>query len=305
MNVQSNIIPADAVAAAPARRWRLDWALLPLLVGVLALVVPTLQRVAGVSWSTEQGAHGPIVLAIAVWLFVRRWPAVREAAQPGSPWLGGLALMGALLSYLVCRIIGSVTLESVSAYGALLSALYLFVGFRGMRQAWFPILYFLFVLPPPGSWVAVATQPLRLQISAAAVSFLSLFGLPVAQSGLTIFIGQYTLEVRAACGGLNSLISLSAIGLFYAYIRHSSDVRRSGDLVYYGLLFCGIVIMAVLANFIRVMLLVLITYYLGNDAAQGFLHQFAGMVMFIVALTGTMALDGLLSRFRHSREQAA
>lgn len=307
MTLQSNVLAA--APAAPRARWRLDRSLLPLLpllVGVLALVVPTLRSVAAVSWSTEQGAHGPIVLAIAVWLFVRRWPAIRADAEPGSPLLGGLVLAAALLGYVAARIVGSTVLEAAAAYGALLTTLYLFVGLRGMRQAWFPILYFLFVLPPPGSVVAVATQPLRLQISAAAVSLLGAAGLPVAQSGLVIFIGQYTLEVKAACGGLNSLISLSAIGLFYAYIRHSSDdVRRSSNAAYLAVLFGAIVVMAVLANFVRVILLVLITYYMGNEAAQGFLHQFAGLVMFLVALLGTMAVDAALGRVWPTREQAA
>ena len=251
--------------------------------------------IAGVSWSTEQGAHGPIVLAIAAWLFARRWPAMRAEAKPGSALLGGALLTAMLLAYMICRIVGSIVLESAAAYGALLATLYLFVGAKAMRQAWFPILYFLFVLPPPGSLVATATQPLRLEISAAAVSLLAWLGLPVAQSGLIIYIDQYALEVKAACGGLNSIISLSAIGLFYTYVRHGAD------LAYMAAFSVVIVGMAVLANFVRVLLLVLITYYLGNDAAQGFLHQFAGMTMFVVALVGTMALDALFSRWRAPR----
>lgn len=297
MTVQSNTLPGSAAPRAMARG-RVPWALLPLVGGALALLVPTLRGVADVSWSTEQGAHGPIVLAIAAWLFVRRWPAIRREAVPGSPSLGGAALLGALLAYVAARIVGSIVLEAGAAYAALLATLYLFVGLPGIRQAWFPILYFLFVLPPPGSLVAVATQPLRLQISHGAVSLLSALGLPVAQSGLIIFIEQYTLEVKAACGGLNSLISLSAIGLFYAYIKHS------GNAAYMAVLFAGIVVMAVLANFVRVILLVLVTYYLGNEAAQGFLHTFAGMVMFMVALLGTMAFDGVLGRFWPDREPA-
>ncbi len=271
-------------------RWKAGWALLPLFIGIVALVIPTMNGIAAVSWATEQGAHGPIVLAIAIWLFVRRWPKIRAAARPGSPWLGGLVLVALLLAYIMLRIVGSIVLESAALYGILVTTLYLLVGFSGMRQAWFPIVYFLFVLPPPGSLVAVATQPLRLQISALAVSLLSGIGLPVAQSGLLIYIGQYSLEVKAACGGLNSMISLSAIGLFYAYIRHSANA------VYMAVLFCAILAMAILANFVRVLLLVLITYYLGNDAAQGFLHQFAGMTMFVVALSGTIAFDAILER---------
>ncbi|WP_375401945.1 exosortase V [uncultured Sphingomonas sp.] len=293
MTVQSRVELPGLAKIVPG--WRINWALVPIAVGVLSMVIPTLQRVANKSWSTEQGAHGPIVLAIAIWLFVRRWPAIKRHALLGSPWLGGGTLVGALLGYTAARIVGSEVLEAAACYGALCATLYLFVGMGGIRQAWFPILYFLFVLPPPGSVVAAATQPLRLQISAGAVSLLSMLGLPVAQTGLVIFIEQYTLEVKAACGGLNSLISLSAIGLFYAYIRHS------GDAAYMAVMFCAIVVMAVLANFIRVILLVLITYYLGNEAAQGFLHQFAGMAMFVIALLGTMAFDGLLGRLWHRR----
>lgn len=253
--------------------------------GALLVVVPTFRRIAQVSWSTEQGAHGPIVLAIAIWLFGRRVRAMRDAAQPGSPYLGGLALAGALVAYVATHLVGSTTLESAAMYAALVAALYLLVGFRAMRLAWFPIVYFLFVLPPPGSWVATATQPLRLQISEFAVDALASVGYPVARSGLLIYVGQYVLEVKAACGGLNSIISLTAIGLFYAYIRHAASWR------YIALFFFVIVAMAVFANFVRVLILILITYHLGDAAAQGFLHDFAGFAMFAVAMAGVMAFD--------------
>jgi len=47
-----------------------------------------------------------------------------------------------------------------------------------------------------------------------------------------------------------------------------------------------------------VIILVLVTYYLGDEAGQGFIHGFAGMVLFSVALVLTYGLDRLLaSRF--------
>ena len=45
-----------------------------------------------------------------------------------------------------------------------------------------------------------------------------------------------------------------------------------------------IVPVALFANFIRVLTLILLTYHAGEAAAQGFLHNFAGMFMFAVAL---------------------
>lgn len=262
--------------------------------GIAALALPTFQGIAKVSWSTDQGAHGPIVLAIAVWLVIRRWPAMRAAAKPGSAIIGGSALVFFLTGYILARIVGSIVLESAALYASMVCALYLLVGWRAIRESWFPVAYFLFVLPPPGSFVAAATQPLRLGISQLAVEALSLGGLPVARAGLLIYVDQYVLEVKAACGGLNSMISLTAIGLFYAYILHNMNVR------YCAVLAVVTVAFAIIANFVRVMMLILITYFLGDDAAQGFLHSFAGLTMFAVAISGVMAFDRLAGPLRRA-----
>jgi exosortase len=283
------------------RQWTAGLWALPMIIGIAALVLPTMVGIAKVSWSTEQGAHGPIVLAIGAWLIARRWRDLTAGAalHQGSAWVGGLVLAAALLGYLAARVIGSIVIESAMMYLALVAALYLFVGFAAIRDGWFPIAYLLFVLPPPGSWVAAATQPLRLQISQYAVDVLAFAGYSVARSGLLIYVDQYVLEVKAACGGLNSIISLAAIGLFYAYIMHNANVR------YTVLLFFVTVAMAVAANFVRVLLLVLITHYLGDRAAQGFLHEFAGLTMFSVAMGGVLLFDRIAGPIRRALSSEA
>ena len=42
------------------------------------------------------------------------------------------------------------------------------------------------------------------------------------------------------------------------------------------------------------MILILITYYLGDEAGQGFLHGAAGMVLMLVALMFLFLLDKVL-----------
>lgn len=263
-----------------------------LWLGIAAIALPTLSSVARISWSTEQGAHGPIVLATGIWLVALQWRAAVALARPGSPLVAALILVPALLFYILARITGVLEIEGIVMYVALLGVLYAYAGLATMRMLWFPLVYFLFLFPPPDTIVWAVTQPLKLAISAVAVSLLDALGYPVARSGVTIQVDNYELLVAAACAGLNSLISLSAIGLFYVYIRHNANWR------YAALLMIAIVPVAILANFVRVLILVLVTYYFGDAAAQGFLHNFAGVTMFAVAVLGIFGVDAIASPLR-------
>ncbi|WP_293969022.1 exosortase V [Sphingomonas sp.] len=263
-----------------------------LLLGLAALIIPTLLSVARDTWSTEQGAHGPVVLATGIWLVLRMRPAFLPLARPGSPALVALGLFVTLTIYALGRISGTIEMEGFALYAVTVTITYACIGLRAMRVLWFPILYFAFLFPPPDSLVAAVTQPLKLGISREAVNLLSMFGMSVSRTGVIIQVDQYDILVAAACAGLNSIISLSAIGLFYIYIRHNANWR------YAVVLMVAIVPVAILANFVRVLLLILITYFFGDAAAQGFLHGFAGMTMFTVALLGIFAIDTLASPIR-------
>jgi len=58
-----------------------------------------------------------------------------------------------------------------------------------------------------------------------------------------------------------------------------------------------------MANVIRVIVLALITYHFGDEAGQGFLHGFAGLVLFMTALMFIIATDSGL-RWLASRTAA-
>jgi exosortase len=125
-----------------------------------------------------------------------------------------------------------------------------------------------------------------------AADTLYAFGYPVGQSGATIQIGQYELIVEQACAGLNSLITLVAIGLFYVHLN------RSAGPLHTALLVAAIIPIAILANILRVLGLALLTYNIGDGVAQGFSHDLAGIVTFILAITGLFAADSTISFFR-------
>ena len=270
----------------------LRWTHLVLLFGVAAIVVPTMLDVARLTWTTEQGGHAPLIVATGAWLLYREIRSSGLRPRPGKLKIGVPGLALCLIMYVVSRVTGILELESAAMYGSLLASAYIIVGGALLRAAWFPIIYLAAALPPPDTLVSLITQPLKIGISQSAVSLLHGLGYPIASSGVTIQIANYQLLVAAACAGLNSILTLSAICLFYVYLRHRSD------LVAFAIVATLVIPVAVFSNFVRVIALVLITYYLGEAAAQGFLHDFAGLTLFLVALASIIAIDSVMTGLR-------
>ncbi len=283
--------------AAPAFRANWPSAALrywPLVLGVLAMTLPTLLALARGPWSLESGVHGPIIVATGLWLVFRRLPEIRALMTPGKPSLTFLGLAIAVPLYAFGRAFDFISIEIAALLLALLSVAHAYVGMAVMRMMWFPIFYMAFVIPIPGWVLDTVTQPLKLMISEVVTESLTYFGYPIARIGVTIYVASYQLLVEDACAGLNSLVSLSAIGLFYVYMLHGSNWRYSM------LLLLLVIPVAIAANCVRVAALVLITYHFGNAAAQGYLHNFAGMVTFTSALLFIFLIDKLLSPLRNA-----
>jgi exosortase len=264
----------------------------PLFVGLAVLAIPTLISVATQSWTGEAGVHGPIVLATGVWLFARRWRELQTVRRPGDwPMTLGL-LIPSLLVYAFGRAFGFLALEALALLGVFVGVFYGSFGAEATRRMWFPILYLAFVVPLPGWVITTLTAPMKEYVSLSATWILSHAGYPIVREGVTLYVAQYQLLVEDACAGLNSLISLTAISLFYIYILHNASWRYALFLMLW------IVPVALAANLVRVIILVLLTYHFGNAAAQGFLHSTAGLVMFATALLGIFLVDGLMTPVR-------
>jgi exosortase len=257
--------------------------------GCILLVFPTMVQVARDTWSTEQGGHGPLVLATGLWALWRELKNNQVERRPGKLLLGGPLLVLCLVIFTMARITGVLEIQAFSMYGALVVGAYLLFGSALIRTIWFPLVYLAFALPPPDTVVAAVTQPIKIAISDWAVSLLYLAGYPIANSGVIIQIGQYQLLVAAACAGLNSIVTLTALCLFYVYLRHRSN------LIAFIVIAMAAIPVAIISNFIRVLTLVLVTYYFGESAAQGFIHDFAGLLMFAVALLTIFGVDKLAS----------
>jgi exosortase len=272
-----------------------------LVLGLVAVAVmaPTLYRLGTQVWSREFGAHGPIVLATGAWLLWRRIPDMTAEGVRGNIFLTVAASLVALGTYIFGRAYDLLSLEAGGLYIFGLAALYDRFGLRTMFKNWFPIFYLGLLLPVPGWMLDEFTAPLKLLVSTLASAFVVPFGIPLVQSGVTMTVGPYQLLVEDACSGLNSLIGLIAITTFYIYLLRNAGWRYSLFLV------ALIIPIAVIANVIRIVILILLTYFFGDAVGQGFLHVTAGLFLFAVSLLLMFLSDSVVSRFWPGMKETA
>lgn len=269
----------------------------PLALGIAVLAVPTIVSLGQGPWQMESGVHGVIVLVTGIWLVLRRWGDIMAMGSPGQPLVTAALLAVALPMYVAGRAFEFISIETAALLLAMVAVMHQYWGVAVVRMLWFPILYLGFVVPIPGWLLDTVTLPLKVLVSELVTGGLAELGYPVGRLGVTLYIASYQLLVEDACAGLNSLVSLSAIGLFYVYLI------RGSNPVYSLLLLAMVIPIAIAANCVRVAALVLITYYLGNAMAQGYLHNFAGMVTFVSALLFIFLLDWLLTPLRSALER--
>jgi exosortase len=277
---------------------RLDGDLLIVALGLAALLLPTLQTLSSQYWSTDADGQGPILLATSAWLLWRQLPDMRRLAQPSKFWVSFAALIVALAVYVAGRAYGYMTIEVGGLYGVVLTVLYQRYGAKALIKTWFPLFYMALAIPIPASIRDSVTIPLKHFVSYVAANGLHALGYPVAREGVVIMVSQYQLLMEDACSGLNSLEGLIAIGLLYVYLVRGSSVLYSMILTVF------VIPIAILANIIRVSILVLLTYYFGDQVAQSFIHFAAGMMLFATSLMLVFAVDALVQGLIARRRKA-
>lgn len=279
-------------ASEPKSPWRtagLEW--LPVLAGVLSLYVDPLYGIATTLWREEDYAHGPVILVILLWLIWDKRSVLLAPARERQPAWGFFLLMLGLLLFIFGRSQGITFLAIISLIPVLAGTLLALRGRNGLASFWFTLIFIVYLVPLPGSFVGGITGPLKQYISQIAEQILYFGGYPIARSGVTLTIGPYQLLVADACSGINSMFSLSAIGLLYLY------VMQRKNWLHIGIVLTSLLPIAFCANVVRVIFLVLLTYHFGDDVGQGFLHGFSGMLLFVVALLLVMTIDSVLARF--------
>ena len=113
--------------------------------------------------------------------------------------------------------------------------------------------------------------------------------MPVYNEGNIIYLANTTLEVVDACSGLRSLTTLLALSAFIALISSASRYSKM-------IIFISAVPVAIALNVVRLIATALMAKWLGPEAAQGFLHEASGMLVFFLALITIAGITQFLNK---------
>jgi EpsI family protein len=293
-------------------RWR-PW--LALLAGLAFIYIPTYVGLSRGLWRDDAYAHGPIIVAVFAWLVWRNRAALLKDSGEPSPIAGGVLVALGLVLYVVGRSQSLTLFEVASHLPVIAGALLVMRGPAAVRRFAFPLLFLCFLVPLPGFILDTITTPLKNVVSIAVAGLLQVFGYPVERAGVVLTVGQYEMLVADACSGLNSLYSLFALSLLYVHMTGPQGALRGpgpqgalrgpgpSSRARYAVLLLSLIPIAIVANIVRVMVLVLVTYHAGPEAAQGWVHDAAGMAVFVVALVMLLGIDRLMGKGRGARRE--
>ena len=225
------------------------------------------------------------IVAVLLWVERRSITASLRGEGLGSPLIGiGLFAVGAILftfgrlAPLMILQVWGLFILAAGLVAALAPREYLrsalFITFSGT------VVVVLGRLGP-----GLLSSELAVAIAAAAATVISATLWPVVANGVTLYFGPYSATVTLACSGLNSIFSLMALSLLYL----REGVKRNPWHI--ALLVACVIPVAVLTNFLRVMLLVLATWYVGDWFSQGLFHEASGVVAFVLALLLLSVID--------------
>jgi|SRR5579859_226365 len=228
-------------------------------------------------------SYGILIPVIAAYLLWTRRLRLAEESKAGHG--SGLILVGAGCGLQIAGSLSGTLLVSGIALVLVLMGVLLFLwGGRILRIAIVPLALLILMVPVPSYAVGQVSWQLQAAASTASSAVLRLLSVPVYQDGNLLHLPNYVLEVKQACSGSRSIFALLALAL----ILGLSVERKWWARV---LLVTAAPILAVGANIVRIVGTGLIARQWGSLAANESLHATWGIVVFVIAVTGLLALQ--------------
>jgi exosortase len=236
----------------------------------------------------EQFSYGVLIPPIVCYLIWKRKNEL-SAALP-SWWTQGFLMTGIGCGVqIVASRSGTLLLSGIAFVTVLIGITGFLWGQDILKICAGPLLLLILMVPLPSYAVGQVTWYLQSMASTVSGSILGRLGVPVFQDGNLLRLPNYILEVKQACSGSNSILSLVALALVIGLSGGEKWWKRT-------VLVLAAPILAIAANVVRIVGTGLIARQWGNLAANESLHAGWGVTVFLLGVLGLLGIRGLLRK---------
>ncbi|HVP37170.1 MAG TPA: exosortase/archaeosortase family protein [Terriglobales bacterium] len=284
--------------------FKLDWTTYLLIILFIGLYLQVIIGLIGDWWVDSNYSHGFLVPLVSAYLVWKKKDKLITLERKKS-YLGFLILLLGLGIYIV----GTAGAEYFSARLSLVIVLFGLIfylnGKEWAKELLFPIAFLAFMVPIPNVIYYAIAFPMQLLSSKLTQTLLHFIGLPSVRQGNIILLPNYSMEVAEACSGLRSLVSLLALGAFFAYVTfpREPDSRKSNFKRL--ILFISVFPIAIGANIFRIFITAIGAYVISPKLAEDFLHKLSGLVVFLISVFSLFIISQIIKFFSRKKIKTA
>ena len=233
-------------------------------------------------------SHGWLIPVASAWLIWQRREALKSIA-PHDSFYGMLLLVPAVIVHILASWWKVGFLSGFSMIFVVWALVWTIFGFQVLQILRFPMLFLLFMVPVPGVLLIATSFHMKMIAAGLASRCINLMGINAIHSGSTIYVPGIAVVVDDTCSGLRSLISLIALSVLWLELMPKSSKAWQK----LALVACSIPI-ALIANMVRIVMLVILSAIYGPKIADSFIHYGSGIVVFGIAILALAWLSKLL-----------
>ena len=239
-------------------------------------------------WSPKNNyEHAKLIPFIVAFLVWHARDKLKAAPIGTSKW-GWLFIGFGLFLFFA----GARTLQarlSLMALPFLLFGVVLYVWGRHVaRILLFPIAFLFFMVPL--NFLAQATMKLQFIETGAASAICNLFGLAVYTVGTTINAANETFrfEIDEGCSGIRSLMAIAMLSAIYGHLTQDRLWKKLA-------IFAAAIVFAIIGNAGRLVSIMMVARFFGQDLAGGPYHTISGYLSFPFAIAAMLLFGKLLN----------
>jgi exosortase len=249
------------------------------------------------AWTPETNyEHAKVIPFIIVFLVWHARNKLKLAPVGSSQW--GWLFIGLGLFLFVA---GARTLQgrmALTSLPFLLFGIVLYAWGRSVaRILLFPIFFLLFMVPL--NFLTQATSNLQFIETGAASAICNLLGLGVYTVGTTISAANeaFHFQIDEGCSGIRSLMAIAMLSAVYGHLTQDRLWKKLA-------IFAASLLFAIIGNTGRLVSIILVARFFGQDLAGGPYHMISGYLSFPFAIAAMM-LFGKLLNINPKNEQGA